>query len=189
MTEPKHDAEDRVRRVAERLRYRALDELVGREVLVRSTASAAEDVRQGLQPDAEAWEYVGPETWRLEGVLATYGFLDLEFRAPASLLERGYESGVALLEGLGFVERPREAQKPNRKSPAAGGEDPTCLEKLEEDLVKGLTVVRIYLDTDVPIKKGFFIKPSPGYLPRTFTVEDACATNAGSVWFHKYFYL
>jgi hypothetical protein len=28
-----------------------------------------------------------------------------------------------------------------------------------------------------------------GYLPRSFRVEDACVTNASSVWLWKHFYL
>jgi hypothetical protein len=96
---------------------------------------------------------------------------------------------MKLLEGLGFVEIPSKGAKPRRQETEPSQEDPSLLAKLEEDLAKGMTVVRLFLETDVPIEKGFFVKPPPGYLPRTFTVTDACAANAGSVWVHKYFYL
>lgn len=32
-------------------------------------------------------------------------------------------------------------------------------------------------------------EPPPDYFPRTFTVTDACITNASLIWLGKHFYL
>ena len=37
--------------------------------------------------------------------------------------------------------------------------------------------------------KLFSLKLSPEYLPKQFTIADACITNSSFVWFHKYFYM
>src|SRR5437868_1112064 len=92
-----------VRRVARGLRYRPLERLVGRTVLVRDLDAVEEAVRAGLGPDfPDGCRLDGPELVYRHGAVAKYGILDLRFSAPADLLA-GAASGVPLLRELGFL--------------------------------------------------------------------------------------
>ena len=89
-------------------------------------------------------------------------------------------------------------------------EDPTCLTDLHEDIEKGETLLRVFLEDEpgrssdpeslkrlIAAGKAKAIhegkEPMERLLgdcfPREYTLTDACLTNSGFIWFHKHFYL
>jgi len=124
--------------------------------------------------------------------------MDLTFAIPEPISTVIDAPGIPLLKQLGFVIEP-EPQPPVSAEGDLWDDDPTCLAELAEDLNAQQLVVRLFLE----LPQGSAGLPKPGepanlfepftlptdYFPRTFTVSDACITNAGFVWFHKHFYL
>jgi hypothetical protein len=181
-----------VRRVARGLRYRPWGHLVGRVVAVTDLGRIEEDIRLPLGPDLPAGcRLAGPEPRFREGAVAKYGILDLRFTARDALLGGDALTGVSLLRGLGYL--PGRGVRP----PFRVGGDPTCLEMLQEDLAQGHTWLLLFLKGGRPDGDARSVAaggPTPlrvpeGYLPRPFTVIDACVTNASGVWLWKHFYL
>ena len=182
-----------VRRVARGLRYRSLGHLLGRVVEVSDLDQIEDAIRLSLGTDLpDDCRLSGPELRFREGAVAKYGILDLRFTVPGDLLAGDVLSGVSLLRELGYLpEEPAGPQHPVCDDPA------WCLEMLQDDLDKGLTWLRLFLEGGRPGEGAWVNGPGgqvslrvpEGYLPRAFRVTDACVTNASGVWLWKHFYL
>jgi hypothetical protein len=173
-----------VKRLAKDLRYRPLPELIGQSVVIQNVDSIEADLRQALAPliPAEAI-FEWPQRPHMERTLAKYGVLDVTFRVPSTLLQADDEHGVSLLKKLGFLPE----QSILDQLPLTFENDPTCLSELHDDLVPDHAFIRLWLESQDARPK--LVELPADYLPRPFTVRDACVSNATLVWFHKHFYL
>ena len=100
-----------VRRIANELRYRSLDDLICREVTINHLDSVEKDIHAALigvlPPDCK---YVATELKFLEGAIVKYGIIDATFTAPEQLLNSRDQGGISLLKELGFVEEDKESR-------------------------------------------------------------------------------
>lgn len=166
-----------LKQVARGLRYRTLDHLVGRSIVVRDLNAMEEAVRVGLGDDFPAeCRLVAPSS--IHGAVAKYGILDLDFSAPAERLGEA-KGGVRLLRELGFL--PTEEMKQD-------GDASLCFEMLLEDIVANRVFVKLFMEGGRP-EEWKELRIPEGYLPRPFRIIDACVTNASGIWFLKHFYL
>lgn len=180
-------------RVGRELRYRALPELVGRAITLRSFDDARPAlcglVAPVLGPNAP-WE--PPAS--LHGALAKYGLIDTEFAAPAALLDHPTtERGIPVARRMGFAPRRGE-----RWDDLPGAEDPYCFEELVRDLDQ--CRLKLFLQDGAPddartarlidaMRRKVPLALPDDYFPSELRVVDACLTNSSFIWFNAHFYL
>jgi hypothetical protein len=182
-----------VRDVARGLRYRTLDSLVGRSIEVGAIDTVEDAIVAGLGGGLpQGCRLAGPELHYRVVAVAKCGILDLRFTAPRELLlGDGVRTGVPLLRELGYL--PDEMGG----APSRVGDDPLCLEMLEEDVNAGATWLLLFLKGGHPgdaarvedAEGHVSFRVPEGYLPRPFRIVDACVTNAAGVWLWKHFYV
>jgi hypothetical protein len=132
-------------------------------------------------------------------MLAKYDFIDLTVRVPDHLLlESNYQSGIPLLRQLlPTPELLDEEEIDEETDELLNGL--MILEMLADDVDKGLTLCRIFLESrsarsftervrDNVLDWPLLILPNK-YFPHRLTIRDACLTNTENVWFYKYLYL
>jgi hypothetical protein len=180
-------------RVGRELRYRALPELVGRAITLRSLDDArpalCELVAPVLGPDAP-WE---PPA-NLHGALAKYGLIDTELAAPFALLDHPTtERGIPVVRRMGFAPRRGE-----RWDDLLEVEDPHCFEELARDLDQ--CRLKLFLHDGAPddprlarlidaTRRNVPLALPDDYFPCELRVVDACLTNSSFIWFNAHFYL
>ncbi len=177
-----------VKTLARTLRYRGLPELIGKIVKINAPTTVEADVLTASGDWLpEQTRLIGPPEKYIERAMAKYGILDLTFSGQDTLLETQFESGIPLLKKLNFVIGPERAKE---MAVEMETDDPTCLTELAEEIEQKQTVIRIFLQAEQIQGKGPHCLGhlQPDYLPRDFTIADACVTNSGFVWFHKHFY-
>lgn len=190
--------------VSRQIKYRALDGLIGRQVVISSAASVPAEVAHQLRSDLPpGLHFQGPEPNYVTLALAKYGILDLSFTIEEFHWGSADSPGVPLLEEFGFVLR---EPTPSESPTLFDDKDPTCLEQLQDDINENKTVVKLFLEERPKrdLKASFLAMASSGkmesvsaggvdsldhYFPKMFEVVDACLTNADFIWFHRYFYL
>lgn len=178
-----------IRALARNLRYRELTHLIGKHLHVHFVYTIEDDIRAAFESDFPAEsKLIHPATDYIERALTRYGLLDLTFETPKDLLNAEFESGVTLLERLGFMDN---AEMVELAKELATDDDPTCLDELDRELQQGKTVIRLLLKAEERggYHSGILIHPTPGVVDTDFVIEDAAVTNSGFVWFHKHFYL
>ena len=187
-------------RLGRHLRYRELPELVGQRIVARSLAGiegALRALTQDVIPPSATWL----RNMHLEGALAKYGLIDTELAAPRTLLDHPSTlAGIPVLRHTGFLP-PHGSRWPDGSDDdlADAGLD-ALLEDLADDFDPNRVVLKLYLQDDISQDeharhlmatmrtKGQLALPAD-YFPRSFTVESACVTNAGFIWFARHFYL
>ena len=188
-----------LKKVARELRYLSLSDIIGSRVIINSIETIQADSLHALAPSLPATAVLEePEQRFLIGSLLKYGLMDLTFAIPEPSPTVIDAAGIPLLKELGFVIEP-EPRPSVRAEGDVWNDDPTCLAELAEDLNAQRLVIRLFLelsqdaaglawlDDSAHLFEPFMLPTD--YFPRTFTVSDACITNAGFVWFHKHFYL
>jgi hypothetical protein len=194
------------------VKYKRLQHLLGRSLTISSfdqieceaLGAVARDVPEGFRPTNSFKTF--------EGMLAKYGFLDLDFSMPRDLLTSGERINGRSIHELGYS-RPRgEARRQNEG-------DRACLEILMESARESTTYLRLFLDSawsrdamkrihdavkrqlsgknvsmeayDEAFRSAMFetIDTLKKSFPITFTIEDACLTNSDAIWLEKHFYL
>ncbi|MEZ6123760.1 MAG: hypothetical protein R3C49_11360 [Planctomycetaceae bacterium] len=178
--------------VARSLRYRTLQQMIGKTVAVTTQPRIVDDVSTFVADFAHGCTFTGPEQSCLDGQIAKYGLLDLRFKAPSTMLDSESAGGVPLLRELGFVtgDMQKSADDP-------GGSAGSCIEELGEDIAKNTTHLLLLLKSFNPDVTEMSItdrlarmkKPSIIEFPITFSVVDACVSNSLFVWMNKHFYL
>jgi hypothetical protein len=179
-----------VKRIARRLRYRELTDIIGQQVVIHGLSTIEEDVLQQLSISNKDWTLVGPEAKFLQRALGKYSLMDLTFKAPMSLLIETYEGGIPLLRKLHFIPSSSDELSKVADEVFLSENDPSCLNDLDESISAEHTFVKLFMESERIQGTGkHLIGELPdGYFPRTFAVKDACVTNADFVWFHKHFY-
>lgn len=181
--------------IAREIRYRELDFLIGQEIKLSTFESIESDLKEFLRVNLISHVTsldTSPKT--MSGTMAKYGFLDITFRVDPILLEQSCRSGLELLKDLRFIDFDatlKEVKDGFQEDAQIVTDNLICLEQLNESLSSSKTFLRIFLESERIKGKGshmFGILP-PDYLPKTFTIRDACIANSDFVWFHKYFYL
>src|SRR5262249_2165041 len=129
-----------LRSVARGLRYRPLEQLIGRSVWIRDLADVETAIRSALRTDMPPdCRLIDSEPHFREGAIAKYGILDLTFSAPAGLLGENSQTGIPLLRDLGFLPRTKGDRTDNVCH------DPICLEMLEENLGERQAYLLLFL--------------------------------------------
>lgn len=203
-----------VRRIAKKIRYRPLLDLISNRVPIHSFDTIVEDTSSWLTRKL-SWtvRFQEPQQKYMAFSIVKYGILDLTFVCDGIGWNQKDAAGMAALKECGFVFHLDEVPEDTRMA-MADEEDPTCLAELQGDIDKNETLVRLFLER----KPGEYL--DPGYVkslvtsgrmkaileaseageedlrrivnqdfPADFTVSDACLTNAGFIWFHKHSYL
>jgi hypothetical protein len=180
-------------RIGRGLRYRALPELVGRAITLRSLDDARAALRELVAPllgPGAPWE---PPT-SLDLALAKYGLIDTEFAASAALLDHPTtERGIPVARRMGFAPRRGE-----RWDDLPGAEDPYCFEELARDLDQ--CRLKLFLRDGAPdeprmerlsdaVQRKVPLTLPDDYFPCKLEVIDACVTNSSFIWFNAHFYL
>ena len=164
--------------IAEHLQYKTLPRLIGTVYQIESLRSLEADLREFLSPVIPGLrKLVDPDFILIKQILAKHKILDLTFAIMASPQILPASGGLELLSELGFLMDDNEAEQFDYVASLIGDnfDDPTLLGELEADLLESQTVLRILLEDIDGAQK-------------TFSVVDACITNAPSVWLHKYPY-
>jgi hypothetical protein len=73
----------------------------------------------------------------------------------------------------------------------------SCLDVLAGDIDAGSVCIRLVLTSETPrdrtdpavLRQMIRLELPSAYFPRPFVIDDACVTNAKSIWFNKHFYL
>ena len=181
-----------VRQVARRLRYRTIDQLVGRRVTLRSLDTTLADIQAIVDEVFPGCVFAGPEERFRIGALAKYGLLDLRYDAKSEMAATSAHRGLSLLEELGFVVHPRNS---DWATPIA---DDTFhfLADLLDDFDKNETLLKLFLEErpERPFPppaewETWFREPSTMPFPKAMEIVDACVTNSASVWLSKHFYM
>jgi len=179
------------------LRYEPMPELLGIEVAVSGPETAAQDVARAIEErlDFEV-ELEGPPLRFLTGAAIKYGLLDLDYRVRDLAAESVRFGGVPVLRELGFAggcDAPDEPWEEGEEGCDLAG-DGSVLQMLVEEVSEGRVFLRVLLKEpsstqDVDRLRWLVKGPPEDFWPRTFRVDDACLTNAPSVWFLKHLYL
>jgi hypothetical protein len=176
--------------VARSLRYRTFEPIIGHELIVSRSDLIASESEALVGRFLDGCSFSSPEQGTLDGQIARYGLLDLRFQARATLLEKGYKTGIPLLKELGFLE--------NGTSSVAE-EDCIlyCLEELLDGTRKNETYLMLFLQIS-RVQRADGSQLQQNDMPRracalpspmVFTVEDACISNSSFVWMLKHFYV
>ena len=188
-----------LRKVAKELRYLLLTDIIGSRVTIHSIETIQADILHSLSPPLPATAVLErPEQRFLIGALIKYGLMDLTFAIPEPIATGTDAPGILLLQQLGFVIAPKQHPAVSADG-AMWSDDPTCLAELADSLNMHHFVVRLFLELppdtdglpplDDPAHWFAPFRLPTSYFPKTFTVSDACMSNAGFVWFHKHFYV
>lgn len=170
-----------LRKLAQRLKYSQVIDILEREVIVRSPDSAQADVLEQLADGLPAeLEPGGKDPVWIGATIAKYGLMDLEYGLPSEM-----GSGAARIGANDL----RQMLKGN--DPVEPFE--SVLELLLEDLDKTPTTLRLYLTTEHQWradKQKYVHEGLPNsYWPLTFVVQDARITNSSLMWANHHFYL
>jgi hypothetical protein len=195
-----------LRQIAKELRYRQLDSLVGRPVMITSRANLIgdieADIRQIMPNSSFELAHADRQSdplWYREGrsrVLQKYGFVDLHFLVHSVSPSELPKCGMQRLRKLGFaVTLPAEDRESDLEIPDDISDEDfgkACLQPIAEDIAQQNVYLLAFLR--MPRVRG-----DVGFPPLTWpsvsgdnglvlSVVDACMTNSTSVWFNKYFY-
>src|SRR5262252_5858880 len=93
-----------LRKAAKQLRYRPLPDLIGKQVVLKSTVSAPDAIHKVIADSLEVpVQFRKPERWRIACELAKYQILDLEFSVNGLRWRDDDLGGTTVLRNLGFV--------------------------------------------------------------------------------------
>lgn len=169
------------------LRYSSLPKLIGRKIEICSIETTESDIFAILGGDLPAdSRLISNENIRREGAIAKYGIIDAEFSisnrhlANCPLIDRN------TFRELGFVLSLEDKEYVTKNPLPNGDEDFGLLDFLAEDIEKNEAIIKLFLRCDAP---NLSLKLPTNFFPQEFTVQDACMTNSGYVWFNKHFYL
>ena len=188
---PQHDHPWAIRQVARRLRYRTMDQLVGRTITLHSLRTVLADMQLRVDEFCPGSIFKGPDQPFREGALAKYGLMDLSYDAPSEMAAAEPHRGLSLLKELGLVEHfddavTRPFDKDGERQYFAG---------LLDELDRNQTILRLFLKEHresvvTPAERQQWLdQPSSMQFPKTMEIVDACITNLDSVWLTKHFYM
>lgn len=164
--------------IAARLRYQPIPQIIGQTIQIDSLQVLEADLHAAISPQVpELGKLVDPELSSIKQTLAKHHVIDLTFQIEDNLVAEHTQTGIDLLNDLGFMMNTAELEQFEYVAALVGDnfDDPTLLSELQLDLMDEQMVLRILL-RDVDGNANSFI------------VVDACITNAASVWLHKHPY-
>lgn len=170
------------------LRYRTVDQLVGRKIELTSIAHASDELRVLVRQ--HGIELGATITDTAELGFRKYGLLDYEFEVVATQLNAERQS-VRFLKEMGFL--PDKHEVDDGVFPDAGI---GFLEEMLADVKKDRIMLKIMLDSQgsyqgaqgAPQEKWLNFDLSQ-HFPCEFVIRDACLTNCGLIWLNRHFYL
>jgi len=178
--------------VARNLRYRTLEQFIGEAVTIDDRMQIVPTVSSFVAQFVDDCTFAGPQQRFLDGQVAKYDLLDLNFNAPATMLDADSRTGLPLLRELGFIDGDMQTLSEELDGVSTG-----CLEELRDDITENKTHLLLFLESSDPnvpdmsmINRMSRIRdPSIIDFPIEFTVVDACVSNSSIVWLNKYFYM
>ncbi len=177
-----------IKSIARGLKYSSLDGLIGQTTNITSLATAENEVRKLLQRNLDGqFEVLPSKAKSLQGTIAKYGIIDATFDARNVVMAE-FESGLPLMKRLNLLQDLPDDDEFAREIAL------DVLQGLVGEIERGKTLAKVFLRTNVSIysvreRISFVTNGLPtDFFPRTFVVEDACVTNADSVWLNKHVY-
>lgn len=169
------------------LRYCSLPKLIDRKIEICSIETIESDIFAILGGDLPADSHlILKEEKYFEGAIAKYGIIDAEFSISNRHLANCPIIDSDTFRELGFVLSPEDKEYVTENPLPNGDEDVGLLDFLADDVEKNEAIIKLFLRCDKP---KLSLKLPKDFFPREFTVQDACMTNSGYVWFNKHFYL
>lgn len=162
-----------------------VDAVVGKSVRVTSSETVADDILRAVGPAVSFTSAIfEPDESSIDGTLEKYGFLEVTYRVmPGSrTLPR---AGLGVLREVGLVD-------PSDPNPPDG--DHGILSEIADDAERGIFYLKVFARTPEDVEPFEGVRrvteglPS-NFWPHDFLLEDACVTNARSIWLAKRVYL
>ena len=123
-----------IKKLTKELKYRSLPELMGRKLKINQIETIEEDIKNAIREIfSEECKLISTN---MEGTMTKYDFLALRFSTDSNLLESEYESGITLLEKLGFL-----IGKGEQKYSL----DPDFMPDLEKDVDRNKKYIRMFI--------------------------------------------
>ena len=194
-----------IRRVANGLRYRSVDALIGQIILVSSIGALEAEIQEFVHRSFADCVYLGQSEKQLVGALWKYGILDFKFQAPDSMLNSEFRRGIPIMIELGFLSDFDESLDDDDRL--------ICLEELDRDVKKKETFLKLFFEDNADGGSAFeryrarkeqiledrlstvtsssWIESIQSEIPFPieFRVIDACVTNSDHVWINRHFFL
>jgi hypothetical protein len=179
-----------LRRLDRALLYSTLDQVLKRSVRIASCETAFDDVFQGISavtPLPAATGFQEEET--AFGALVKYGLLDLTLGLTASPYALK-PARLGTLRSVGLVDGYSGEQSPDWDDP--------FLTELASDAEAGDMYLKVLLQSPhIAVERETAQEIMhrvenglPGnFWPHSFVIEDACVTNAKSIWMAKHLYM
>lgn len=178
--------------IARNLRYKTFTPMLGKRVKISERTSITTEVAWFVAQFADSCSFYGPEQKYLDGQIAKYGLLDMQFTARSTMLDADSKKGIPLLRELGFIDGNTQDLIEE-----LGGDSASCLEELRDGIVENKTYLMLFLESSNPNMAEMSMRdrmarvydPAKIRFPIVFTVADACVTNSSFVWMNKHFYI
>lgn len=191
-----NEAQSLVRRVAKTFRYLRMEQLIGASVVVSDIKNPIEPLISAVKVACPELKLTAPpesDIERLQAVFLKYGFLDVTLGEHTVAMESVSLGGIKMLEKLGFVSHdPAQYESANLDDESNDCTEDLLAALMEETLTSNLYLM-IFLSKPETLRNSRRTKvegpPCPDDFPITFTITDACLTNAPTSWFHRHFYL
>lgn len=165
-----------LRHLTSRLRYASETSLIGLEIDIQSARTLPSDIRQALvQWGLPIMRLRSPTPAERELSLVKYAVLDLTYILDPEALENTDPGSLNTLDELGFD--------------VTGDENHWMV--LGSEVKQCKAYLRLFLrasDTNQLARISSRRLPNE-FFPQVFRIEDACLTNAPSVWLFKHFYM
>ncbi len=170
------------------LRYRTVDQLVGRKIKLASLERAPGELCSVIRQHGI---HVDPVIQDLSaGAFLKYGLLDYDFVVVNSELAPEPQR-VRFLKSMGLLPDKKDVDDSVFFDAGIG-----FLEEMVDEIRKNKLLFKILLDSQgayrgaqgKPKEKWMNADPNQ-YFPCEFTVRDACLTNCSLIWLNKHFYL
>lgn len=177
--------------VARNLRYKTFTPMIGERIKISERTSISTEVASFVARFADGCSFDSPEQKYLDGQIAKYGLLDMQFTAPSTMLDADSKRGVPLLRELGFIDENAENLIEELD------DDPAyCLEELRHGIAENKTYLLLFLKSSNQNVAKMSIRDQIAccddqakiIFPIVFTVVDACVTNSSFVWINKHFF-
>jgi hypothetical protein len=174
-----------LRRLNRFLVYRPVDSVVAKSLRVTSSETAVNDVLTTVGAAVSLGPAVHePEASSSPGSLAKHGLLDMTYRFT-DVSRSLPPAGLGVLRSLGLVDS-------SDMSPPDW--DHHFLAEFANDAEAGTLYLKVFLRTPerVPPRESLrrLRRGLPDdFWPHDFLIEDACVTNARSIWIAKHVYL
>ncbi|HKF20447.1 MAG TPA: hypothetical protein VKE93_02695 [Candidatus Angelobacter sp.] len=186
-----------------KLKYRHLPQLIGRQITIPAITHVEEPILAAIVPVIRSSFKLKDSFENLALVMRKYGFLDVTLICSEQLLAPSDRISRGVIRDLGYSPSPDDDW------------ERAFLEVLVEDIAEQACFLRLFLNSKwsegaivrfvnqmneersrgvpeedtIDAAASTLAEKMHGWFPVTFTVEDVCLSNSGTIWLAKHGYL